>query len=118
MCRAASCSYSGASGFVLMLAGECPLFSAWGRFEDGAPALHEHLRRGELATRPCREWKGLRQRRLCTHARGGVPPLQRPELNNPGASRTEPPLGMSTCTAVGCLLRGWGDHRGWSPRSA
>ena len=21
-----------------MLAGECPLFSAWGRFEDGAPA--------------------------------------------------------------------------------
>ena len=33
-------------GFVLMLAGECPLFSAWGRFEDGAPAPHEHLRRG------------------------------------------------------------------------
>ena len=32
-------------GFVLMLAGECPLFSAWGRFEDGAPAPHEHLRR-------------------------------------------------------------------------
>ena len=31
--------------FVLMLAGECPLFSAWGRFEDGAPAPHEHLRR-------------------------------------------------------------------------
>ncbi len=26
-----------------MLAGECPLFSAWGRFEDGAPAPHEHL---------------------------------------------------------------------------
>ena len=23
-----------------MLAGECPLFSAWGRFEDGAPATH------------------------------------------------------------------------------
>ena len=23
-----------------MLAGECPLFSAWGRFEDGAPAPH------------------------------------------------------------------------------
>jgi len=23
-----------------MLAGECPLFSAWGRFEDGAPAAH------------------------------------------------------------------------------
>ena len=22
------------------LAGECPLFSAWGRFEDGAPAPH------------------------------------------------------------------------------
>ena len=22
------------------LAGECPLFSAWGRFEDGAPAAH------------------------------------------------------------------------------
>ena len=35
-----------ARGFVLMLAGECPLFSAWGRFEDGAPAPHEHLRRG------------------------------------------------------------------------
>ena len=42
-------------GFVLMLAGECPLFSAWGRFEDGAPAPHEHLRRGWLATRPHRE---------------------------------------------------------------
>ena len=28
-----------------MLAGECPLFSAWGRFEDGAPATHEHFRR-------------------------------------------------------------------------
>ena len=27
-------------GFVLTLAGECPLFSAWGRFEDGAPATH------------------------------------------------------------------------------
>ena len=24
----------------LPLAGECPLFSAWGRFEDGAPASH------------------------------------------------------------------------------
>ncbi len=33
-----------AGGFVLILAGECPLFSAWGRFEDGAPAPHEHLR--------------------------------------------------------------------------
>ena len=50
MCRAASCSYSGASGFVLMLAGECPLFSAWGRFEDGAPATHEHLHRGGVPT--------------------------------------------------------------------
>ena len=30
-------------GFALTLAGECPLFSAWGRFEDGAPAPHEHL---------------------------------------------------------------------------
>ncbi len=27
-----------------MLAGECPLFSAWGRFEDGAPAMHSRLR--------------------------------------------------------------------------
>ena len=44
-----------AGGFVLMLAGECPLFSAWGRFEDGAPAPHEHFRRGWLATRPHRE---------------------------------------------------------------
>ena len=34
-----------ARGFVLTLAGECPLFSAWGRFEDGAPTPHEHLRR-------------------------------------------------------------------------
>ena len=42
-------------GFAFMLAGECPLFSAWGRFEDGAPAPHEHLRRGWLATRPHRE---------------------------------------------------------------
>ena len=64
-------------GFVLTLAGECPLFSAWGRFEDGAPAPHEHLRRGGLATRPRRDCKGPRQRGLCTHARGGVPPLQR-----------------------------------------
>ena len=38
-----------ARGFVLALAGECPLFSAWGRFEDGAPAPHEHLRRGSGA---------------------------------------------------------------------
>ena len=51
MCRAASCSYSGASGFVLMLAGECPLFSAWGRFEDGAPAPRECLRRGGIHRR-------------------------------------------------------------------
>ena len=28
----------------LTLAGECPLFSAWGRFEDGAPAPRECLR--------------------------------------------------------------------------
>ena len=27
-------------GSRTMLAGECPLFSAWGRFEDGAPATH------------------------------------------------------------------------------
>ena len=26
------------------LAGECPLFSAWGRFEDGAPASRDRLR--------------------------------------------------------------------------
>ena len=32
-------------GFALTLAGECPLFSAWGRLEDGAPAPHEHFRR-------------------------------------------------------------------------
>ena len=44
MCQAASCSgcagWGVPGGFVLMLAGECPLFSAWGRFEDGAPATH------------------------------------------------------------------------------
>ena len=34
-----------------MLAGECPLFSAWGRFEDGAPAPHERLRRGRFRPR-------------------------------------------------------------------
>ena len=28
------------TGTRTMLAGECPLFSAWGRFEDGAPATH------------------------------------------------------------------------------
>ena len=28
------------TGTRTMLAGECPLFSAWGRFEDGAPASH------------------------------------------------------------------------------
>ena len=83
-------------GFVLTLAGECPLFSAWGRFEDGAPAPHEHLRRGGLATRPRRDCKGPRQRGLCTHARGGVPPLRRW-----GALRTEPPLRMSTYAVVG-----------------
>ena len=37
-----------ARGFVLMLAGECPLCGA-GRLEDGAPAPHEHLRRGSGA---------------------------------------------------------------------
>ena len=31
---------SGTAGSRTMLAGECPLFSAWGRFEDGAPATH------------------------------------------------------------------------------
>ena len=31
-------------GFALTLAGECPLFSAWGRLEDGAPAPRECLR--------------------------------------------------------------------------
>ena len=34
-----------ACGSALTLAGECPLFSAWGRFEDGAPAPRERLRR-------------------------------------------------------------------------
>ena len=28
------------TGTRTMLAGECPLFSAWGRFEDGSPATH------------------------------------------------------------------------------
>ena len=28
------------AGTRTLLAGECPLFSAWGRFEDGAPAPH------------------------------------------------------------------------------
>lgn len=28
------------AGSRTMLAGECPLFSAWRRFEDGAPATH------------------------------------------------------------------------------
>ena len=54
MCQAASCSgcagWGVPGGFVLMLAGECPLFSAWGRFEDGAPARHEHLHRGGVPT--------------------------------------------------------------------
>ena len=54
MCQAASCSRSRGGGvpggFVLTLAGECPLFSAWGRFEDGAPAPHEHFRRCEVPT--------------------------------------------------------------------
>ena len=43
--------------------------------------------------------------RLRAHARGGVPPLRRPELNNPGALRTEPPLRMSTY-ALNDELRG------------
>ena len=30
------------TGMRTMLAGECPLFSARGRFEDGAPATHVH----------------------------------------------------------------------------
>ena len=47
-----------ARGFVLMLAGECPLCGA-GRLEDGAPAPHEHLRRGWLDTLPRRDWRGL-----------------------------------------------------------
>ena len=58
-------------GFVLMLAGRlhhaalrsCSRGSApsaaLGRLEDGAPAPHEHLRRGWLATLPRREWRGL-----------------------------------------------------------
>ena len=37
-------------GFVLTLAGECPLFSAWGRLEDGAPAPRECLRCGRFRT--------------------------------------------------------------------
>lgn len=31
------------AGSRTMLAGECPLFSAWRRFEDGAPATHIRL---------------------------------------------------------------------------
>ena len=54
-----------------MLAGECPLFSAWGRFEDGAPAPHEHLRHD-----------------------GGASV----DEETPG---TEPPLRMSTNAAMG-----------------
>ena len=38
-------------GFALTLAGECPLFSAWGRLEDGAPAPRECLRRGGVHRR-------------------------------------------------------------------
>ncbi len=41
-----------------------------------------------------RSWEGGCARRLCTHARGGVPPLRRW-----GALRTEPPLCMSTYAA-------------------
>lgn len=46
-------------------------------------------------------------RRLRAHARGGVPPLRRR-----GALRTEPPLRMSTCAAVGWLLVLAGTGRG------
>ena len=60
----------------------------------------------------------LGHKRLRAHARGGVSPLQRPELNNPGASRTEPPLRMSTFAAVRCLLRGWGDTEAGAPLRA
>ena len=36
------------AGTQTMLAGECPLFSAWGRFEDGAPAPRDRLLRKGL----------------------------------------------------------------------
>lgn len=62
-----------------MLAGECPLYSAWGRFEDGAPAPHEHL-------------AGMRQAALPHTLAGECPPLRRW-----GALRTEPPLHVSAC---------------------
>ena len=75
MCRAASCSYSGASGFVLMLAGECPLFSAWGRFEDGAPAPHEHFRRCEVPTLRVGRHRGRSPRSARVPALRKVPPL-------------------------------------------
>ena len=63
MYQAASCSCS---------RGSAPS-AALGRLEDGAPAPHEHLRRGKSAL--CsRLREGEAHRRLCTHARGGVPP--------------------------------------------
>ena len=49
MCQAASCSCS---------RGSAPS-AALGRLEDGAPAPHEHLRRGWLDTLPRRDWRGL-----------------------------------------------------------
>ena len=59
-----------------MLAGECPLCGA-GRLEDGAPAPHEHVRRGWVPT-PCV---------------GGL---------EDGA-----PAPREHLAAVGCLLRAW-----------
>ena len=38
----------GTAGTRTMLAGECPLFSAWGRFEDGAPASRDRFRRSHI----------------------------------------------------------------------
>ena len=76
-------------------------------------------RKTHRAIIPCAfRTRRLGHKRLRAHARGGVSPLQRPELNNPGASRTEPPLRMSTFAAVRCLLRGWGDTEAGAPLRA
>ena len=91
MCQTALCSClreggcarrlcTHARGFVLMLAGECPLFSAWGRFEDGAPAPHEHLRRGLGALTP---WWGA-----CA-AVGSEPQMTNCEAQNMTQCHTE-----------------------------
>ncbi len=46
----------------------------------------------------------------CSYSRGSAP-----SSAPGGASRTEPPLRMSTYAAEGCLLRGWGDIQDGAP---